>query len=174
MPANFAKITLAALLAAAAVSLSFATSAQAAEGRYGFRCSITDRVVTHHSPASRGVDDVDDSSSPRIRTFVVDPDKKVWRERFLGSDGPEAPFTIKTTDAGDVVDFEGHTPMSIWLSGKWSGAFDDIRTEKGEGETTISHILGGVCEEVADIPDVDLPTRSVTGKAKKYFGAAQP
>ena len=167
-------------LAAALVTLA-AVQPALAEGRYGFRCTSVETVIT-----VLPFDDVTMTSPKNTsstypsasHTFIIDADKGVWRERFLGSDSPPTPFTITKEYQGDALHFDKVQLLSVWLSGKYAGSYHGMWTEENPkgwkpGVKSV-HSVEGTCEEVADIPDVDLPALSVADKAKKYLKAMTP
>jgi len=158
----------AALVAAALVS----QPAGAGEGRYGFRCTIIEAVTTHYAAGS-GFPDLTNHLPTNTRTFIIDVDKKTYSERFLGSDGPAVPFTIEQfPQFGASLELDRAHDTGIWLTGRFAGAYVGNWVEKDRdvyapAVESITHRPEGHCEEVTDIPDIDLPAKSFADRAKK-------
>jgi hypothetical protein len=162
-------MTMRVLTLAAVAALSLASQSPAlAEDRYGLRCTIVDsgEVYRPNQPMSPFLD------PPRVRTFVIDADKNVWRERFIGADGPATPFTFdrRTSPSGIALMLDGSENLYVWLS---SDKDNDV-LHAGWTENSVWGLEGkivfkveGRCEEVADITDVDLPGKNFVERAKK-------
>ena len=159
------KTTLAAALVAVAIQPALA------EGRYGFRCSLVESGMVYNPPS--GVLTGDHKPQPfldpaRVHVFVIDADKGVWRERFLGSDGSATPFAIDHNLQGDA--FMTLAQGKVFLSGKHTGDYSGSWTQNnawGLPGVTVTYESEGHCEEVAEIPDVDLPAKSFADRAKR-------
>jgi hypothetical protein len=144
-----------------------------AEARYGFRCSITEIVTVYPGD---GMSWPSITKPPQVRVFVIEADKGVSRERFLGSDGPATPFTITHKSQGNRLEFDKPSGVYLWISGEFTGLYGGIWTENptlNPGFKWI-HVPEGHCDETMDIPDVDLPAKSVALKAQELLESVTP
>jgi hypothetical protein len=107
----------------------------------------------------------------KTRVFVIDPSQMIYRERFLGSDGPAAPFTIEHLPQGNSLVFDKAKALNVWISGEFTGVYKGYWVEQDpKGYTpgvTITHTPEGTCQEVAGIPDIDLPPKPLADRAKR-------
>lgn len=149
-------------------ALVLASQPALAEGRYGFRCSIVESATITFLPGGK---DQFLNPSPNPRVFVIDPSQMTYRERFLGSDGPATPFTIEHLPQGNSLVLDEAKALNVWISGEFNGVYKGYWIEENpkgwNPGVKIIHTPEGTCQEVADIPDVDLPAKSYVDRAKR-------